>query len=301
MIALALLIAAAPAADFSATIRAAKPGSTITAPAGPIRVALTKAVFAKPVTIVGGRYESIELNDSSGVRFVGITLTPNAKPSRGTAIYLARSSKITFSGGSVRGDGLTFNGANLTDCQDVTFESMAFSNLVNGIRGLRITGATIASNTFTSITADSVAFGGVRDLTVRGNTMRNPVTNRNPHPDAVQVWDDATFPSSDILIERNTIDSQSQGIFVKSEGRGGFDRVSVLDNDVTVAYSHGITVTEGRGTIISGNRVRAVPGSRQVAGKQALVWPWVKATGDAVACGNVVAPLASRYGTEPCK
>jgi hypothetical protein len=122
------------------------------------------------------------------------------------------------------------------------------------------------------------------------------------HPDCVQGWTtQGTPPLSDVLVAGNTAEGFMQGAWFGKTSTHGYDRITIRNNDFRIGAFQGASVIEGRGTVIRDNRILPTPGARLQGGNRGLVWPWVYTTGDAVACGNVVAAQASRYGTGACK
>jgi hypothetical protein len=94
-----------------------------------------------------------------------------------------------------------------------------------------------------------------------------------------------------------------QGIWFGNTGQGGYDRITIRDNDLRLSGAwHGISVYEGRAIVIRNNRILPIPGTRQPRCDHPLTYPWVYAPdSDALACGNVVAAQANRYGTGKCR
>jgi len=121
------------------------------------------------------------------------------------------------------------------------------------------------------------------------------------HPDCIQGWTTpGTPPLSDVLVAGNTADGYMQGYWFGATSKDGYDRITVVFNEARIGAYQGVNVVGGRDTVISHNRILPTPGARLLGGNRGLIWPWVQMTGTGIACGNVVAPQASQYGTGDC-
>ena len=92
------------------------------------------------------------------------------------------------------------------------------------------------------------------------------------HPDCVQGWSRPGKITSDVLIDRNTMDSQNtQGIFFGNHVRngvddGGFDRVTITNNTIRGSYPNGIAVAACRGCVVTDNKAVTMLGSKYKVG-----------------------------------
>jgi hypothetical protein len=108
------------------------------------------------------------------------------------------------------------------------------------------------------------------------------------HPDCIQLWSRPTSqPTSDIVIRHNSVVGNTQGISVFDHAEGGFDRITIEDNDVNVSYPPGITLNNSRDSIVRRNHVRTLGNARYMAN---LLAPGAKT------CGNVVGPGGGKPG-----
>ncbi len=243
----------------------------------------------------------------------GNRLLVDAAAATMTSAVVRSTAGVDIVGGRVRGTG---------DGAAVTVDGASFVRLSGMTAGGTRTAFTIArssnidliGNRCDGIRSDCINLAGVQRANVIGNYCGPPnpipavydaagkLLKDGDHPDCIQGWSIVgRAATSDINLIGNTAFGYMQGIWFGNPGQGGYDRITIRNNDLVIGAFNGISVYEGRATDIRNNRILPVPGSRLQGGNRGLVWPWVYTTGDAVACGNVVAAQASRYGTENCR
>jgi polygalacturonase len=232
-----------------------KAGSVVSGPANGGNLVLKDQHFAPAVTISGGRYSSVRIIDSSGIKFDRVTFAATNDSGKQPLVYLQNSSNVTITNSKLIGNNQV-NGINLRTVGRFTLENSELTNLLNGLRGVNVKDVKVLANRFSDISIDGVGLGGASRVEISQNTFNSHDTLRAGHPDAIQFWDTREVASSDIKIRQNSINVQAQGIFVKSEGHGGFDRVSILENDVQTAYANAIILRGARDSRVEGNSVR---------------------------------------------
>lgn len=153
-------------------------------------------------------------------------------------------------------------------------------------------------NTFSIMRSDGIDVALSHKGLIENNHCASTMIRDKEHPDCIQAWSRPNVaPTSDLLIRKNKVSGGTQGISLFNHTRqgvndGGFDRITIEDNDLTVGYPDGISIAEGRSSVVRNNRVRTSPGARWRAS--------INLTGDVKRCGNVVEPGAGKPGnTDP--
>ena len=164
-------------------------------------------------------------------------------------------------------------------------------------RGVVISGSQnveVTRSVFTRLVIDGVNIALSHKVRVAGNSF-TAFNSGEAHPDAVQGWSRPTGqPTSDIVVEDNFIEGRMQGISFFNHVRdgvddGGFDRVTVRRNRVTVTFNQGIALYSCRDCVLEGNTVASLPPSTN--------WTIINVRGGSVRqSGNVVAPRPAGAG-----
>ncbi len=177
---------------------------------------------------------------------------------------------------------------------DVEVLNGRFLGLKNGIVLSRVEGFKIAQNQFSAMRSDGINVAESQKGLIDGNICGATRIRDAEHPDCIQMWSRPTSPpTADIVIRGNRAEGMTQGIGLFNHVRdgvddGGFDRITVEDNDLTVGFPQGISLNSGRASIVRNNRVRTLPGSKYRASIS---------TGPGVLrCGNVVESGAGKPG-----
>jgi hypothetical protein len=326
----ACLFAAAPSFASAANVQAtpatlagvlakAKSGETIVLGPGAYPGArLTHAHFASPLTIEAGSATLVgwQFSDTSGVTIVGgeFRLPPviqNPKtnqPIFGYAIRLNGVSNLEIrkahfqgpgkpgaGGGDAYGEGY---GIFLDKGEEITVVENSFAGFKLGVFLTGVTNFRVQNNIFSEMRSDGLDIAESHKGLIEGNQCGGTVIRDKEHPDCVQMWSRHTSePVSDMIIRKNKVVGNSQGIGLYNhvhEGvdDGGFDRITIEDNEVQVGFSQGIALYEGRNSIVRNNHVSTYPGAQFRAS--------INITGDVKRCGNVVEDGAGHSGsTDP--
>lgn len=279
-------------ATLVAMVGAAAPGATITlAPGDYGRILLHHKRFATPITL-------------------------DARQARFESLILRRMSGVVVAGGAVSGPP-TDMGMYVDGSDHITVRDMAFSTSVVGLSIRRSSDVLVERNRFEHMRSDGINVAMSWRVRIDGTLCQNfdpvhPTYDANGklikdgnHPDCIQGWSRPTDPpTSDITVTRTRAVGRMQGIFFNNYVRngvddGGYDRLTVRDNDLTVSMYHGILLQAVRGAVVTGNTVRPEPGARNLWAPFRLVSPWIKLLGSGIeACGNTVeAPLARKVSS----
>lgn len=209
--------------------------------------------------------------DARGARMAGV-------------FYPGRCAGLTVVGGSwlgMRFDGATelrvavarFEGPDAPDGYglfvnggtEIRVEDCAFHSYRTGLVLNRVEGFSVARSGFARMRSDGITIGESRRGVVARCLFHGTRITGEEHPDAVQLYSRPTSaPTADIIIEGNTVIGETQGFSGFNHVRdgvndGGFDRIRILDNDLTVGFPHAIALVEARDSEVRGNRVSTYP------------------------------------------
>ncbi len=245
-------------------IDAAKGGDTITLAPGdyaPIRI--DKHSWSPPLTIdaSAAQMAQVAFNDVSGLVWHGGTF--DGKDTIHTGWSAGTSDHVTIDGATMRH--FTRNGIILGNVSD----------------------ARITNNVIADSGADGIDIAMSRRVVIDHNECRDTAPTPGAHPDCIQLWSRPTAPPvADITITNNKATGDTQGITMFNHIRGGvddggFDRIRVENNTISVKQWHGIAMYNCRDCVIRNNRVDTIPNGRIKA--------WIKTvdSSNVKACGNV--------------
>jgi hypothetical protein len=272
-------------------IAAALPGDTITLRAGSYgAVSISHRRFAKPIHIKAfeARLSTIIIHDSTGVIWMGGTVV--GPPSQSNGVSIVNSSKIRVDGMKITGPRV---GLGISRSTDIDVNGNSFD-------GVRSDGINIAMSQRVRIAGNAcINFRPIRAIYASDGR----VLVDGDHPDCIQGWSRrGEAPTADIIITDNASRGEMQGITFFDAGQGGYDRIEVRNNDLALTFWHGIAIYEGRGSIVTGNRVRPIPGTRTPNWPFQLVKPWIMLTGSQKSvCGNIVEAWPAGEGTQSCQ
>lgn len=243
----------------------------------------------------------------------GQRLTIDASAARLSSLMIRGVAGLNWQGGTLVGPREQTSGVTIDQSSRIRVAGMTITGPRVGVSIPRSDHVDVVGNRFDGIRSDGVNITMAHHIRIIGNQCVNftpvPATFDakgkllvdGDHSDCIQGWTTkGTPPVSDVLIAGNTARGNMQGVGFFNPGVGGYDRITVRDNDFELGAWHGITILEGRGTIITGNRVRTLKGARSPAFPFQPIWSWIYSTGTSLACNNIVAAKASRYGTKRC-
>lgn len=285
-------------ATLTRVLASAEGGDTIIlAPGDYGRVTLSRRRFARPVTL-----------DARQARFEQLTV-------RG-------ASGVVIAGGIVQSPPETL-GVFIDGSDHVTVRDMTIGGALVGITLRRSTDVVVAGNRLLGVRSDGINIGMSQRVRVERNECRDfrpvpPVFDSRgklvkdgDHPDCIQGWSrPGDAPTGDVTVIGNRAVGRMQGVFFNNYVRdgvddGGYDRMVVRNNDLTLSMYNGVVLEAVRGAVVTGNIVRPEPGARNLWWPFRPVTPWIKLIGtDIRACGNAVAAGPGQKvssGTQPCR
>ena len=243
-------------------LKTAHAGDTIQLAAGTYTpVSLTGFHFDGTVTITSADSShqavltGVSLNSDSGIAFSNLTV---AAPAGATAVTVASSANLSFSGMNVHGTGAGAGGLGffVRDSTGVSISGSEVSNIGSGIGHYNSDDVTISNNSLHDLATDGIFGGGSSHMVVSGNTITNFTPNVGDHPDAIQFWGSASgAPGTDIVVSDNVITRGSgdvmQGIFVENTSH-----IVISGNAMAGTMFNGISVSGTNGALITDNFVQ---------------------------------------------
>lgn len=259
-----------------AVIAKAKPGDTITLERGDY-----------PTVTIVNRVNDVPIEvDASAATLREVTF-------RGSAGW-------TWKGGRIVGPPEQYYGSLIDNSKRIRIIGVTYSGMRLGTAAFRNSeDVDIIGNRYDGMRSDGINIAGAQRIRVIGNSCTNfkpiqPTYDQagkvllkdGDHPDCIQAWvsyDKTELPTGYILIAGNYANGEMQGIFANS----GIRNVTIVGNDLTVSYWHGITYPDAKGLTVRYNRVRTVPGARMKNAPYGLVTAWIRTSGTALdVCGN---------------
>jgi hypothetical protein len=279
-----------------ALVTAARPGQTIVLPAGDYgTLTIANRRFAQPIRI-----------DARSARFTGIVI---------------RSSQgIYVDGGTIIGPGRRSYGVQIHRSDNVRISNMTITGAHRGIVMALSTNVQAVGNQLTGLISDGINVAQSQRVVVERNVCRNfnpepavyaengALLDDGDHPDCIQGWSrpDAP-PTGDVRVVGNRAEGYMQGVFFGNHVRdgindGGFDRVVIRDNSVTVSMPNGIVLASGRDSEVINNQVRTVAGAVAPNDPTRSVKANLRITNgvNVRVCGNVVSAVPTAPGQQRC-
>lgn len=208
-----------------------------------------------------------------GVGMVGLRLVGGVWRGK-QPLRLDRCTGVRVTGGTYEGPG-AFD-ANLADGyavfvvvgQDVTIEGLRAEGFKSGVVLSKVTGFAVTGCGLARMRSDGIQAGECRQGLIADNVIHGTKTLWAEHPDGIQIWSRPTSPpTADIVIERNLVVGDTQGICGFNVVRngvndGGYDRITIRDNRVVAGHPQGIALTEARDSVVENNTVSTWAGAR---------------------------------------
>lgn len=301
--------------SFGDVFKRAQSGDVITLEPGDYgAVRITNKTFEKPIVIEAGAatFDGFTGSNLDGVEIRGGTfrLPPGKiKPSTGNMVYgfalrFDGVRNFRLKGMSIVGPGAPLGvvdgpfgeggGVLFNVGENIEIGETRFTGLKNGIVMSGTTGFRIVQNTFTGMRSDGMTIGTSRSGLIEGNDCSGTRIRDKEHPDCIQLFSRPTAPpTADVVIRKNRAAGKTQGILLANHTRagvndGGYDRILIEDNDLTVGFPNAIALIDARDSIVRNNRVNTFPGSEYAAR--------MTFRGEVKQCGNLV---AEREGKKP--
>ena len=236
-----------------------------------------------------------------------------------TGLVLNGVSGVEIRGGSIRGIGGRTYGIGMSKSSNIRVEGMTISGSHRGIVINESSHIGLVGIKLTGLISDGIDIALSRHVLVQGSSCRNfsptPATysatgmlvKDGDHADCIQAWSRPTAPpTSDLTIIDNDIEGNMQGIFLGNHVRnnvddGGFDRVRVQNNRVTVGKPNGIVAGGVRDGFFTGNTVLTTPGAMLPNRPTVRIKAKMLVTGlRNVVCDNVVPDVPKSDPTRRC-
>lgn len=277
----------------------ATPAMSETIPVTPstIKAALAKAKPGDALVLSDGDYGQVETPRKT----FAPPLRFEAAKARVRYLRVFNSDGIEWRGGSFSSPREQSWAVHIDGSRNVTIAGIHATGAKIGINVMRSTDVDVLGNRLEGLRSDGINIAMSQRVRVIGNQCLNfdpilPIYDAKgkllkdgDHPDCVQAWSRKAYPlTADILIAGNYGDGLMQGVWFEDYGDGGYDRVTVRDNDFRLGMFNGVVIKGGRDVTITGNRVRGIPGAVLLAYPHPVVKPWIKADGERITmCGNV--------------
>jgi nitrous oxidase accessory protein NosD len=267
------------AATFAATVRAAKPGDTITI-AEPFGFNLSGLSFADPGVTVACSPGAVIIPAGSGWSSLsnvqGMTFTGCASR---ILIGVSGSSRITFDGMDFTGKGAVSGGGtglSIRDSTDVTVRGSLFHDMQGGISVIRSSRLSIEGNSFRDLCTDAIQIQTQGDVTVKKNFF-TLFRCGSLHLDALQIFAaDNTQPVRNIRVTDNVYvrgdgATPAQFIFM-TDSAMGYVGATVTGNSAYGSAWWGVGLTGAVDSLIADNFLQ---GSTEAWGGQ-VITPWIR-------------------------
>ncbi|MBL8554509.1 MAG: right-handed parallel beta-helix repeat-containing protein [Phenylobacterium sp.] len=191
------------------------------------------------------------------------------------------------------------NGLHVVVGQDISVEKNQFTGFRSGVVITRVKGFRVADNTSSLMRSDGFQVSKSWDGVIENNSCKSTRVRSDEHPDCIQLWSRPEFPpTSDVVIRGNRMQGPTQGIGMFNHVRkgvddGGFDRITIENNEVNVSRPNGISLVDARKSTVRNNRITTIDGARFQAK--------LRTRGDVARCGNFVASWGGRAGIDEPK
>lgn len=274
-------------------LKTAKPGSTV-APEGLfVAERIEDLAFDPPVTlnlakatIRGFRFDRIKGLRIKGGTFENIGVTTHYSDGAlvyGYCLFLFECEDITFNRVSFEGPNATPDGYGIqtSHCRQIHVTDCAFRDFKMGLLFGQTDGFSAVNCDFRGALADGINIGNAWNGVIEYCSFREGRVGPGHHPDAIQLFSRPNYkPTANILIRRNNVNMNSQGICgfnhvrlqkkgyklwtgeVLTEDRqvddGGFENITVEDNFVFVDAPQAINISSCRNPVIRNNIIRTL-------------------------------------------
>ncbi len=274
-------------ATLLAVLTAAKPGDVVVlAPGAYVAILLRNRQFDPPL-VIDARAATItgmQISKVGGLTLRGGSYRPTASTmnpktgnkAEGIALRVSRSERIKVLDGTFVGPGMTTAdgpfgegyGVFLVGGSAIEVSNSKFSGFKSGLLFRHVDGFQVTRNEFSAMRSDGLQVAESRNGVIEANRCRATRIRDGEHPDCIQMWSNpATPPTADIVIRGNRAEGHTQGIGLFNHTRkgvndGGFDRITIEDNELNVGYPNAIAIYDGRESVVRNNRVTSYPGAK---------------------------------------
>ena len=187
-------------------------------------------------------------------------------------------------------------GLTVTGSTEITLENNLIFDFKNGLVVSETNNIDIIGNEVHSIRTDGMVFAEVTDVLISENYIHDFAgsPDSDDHCDMIQFWTNGTdSPSTNIVIDNNVLDigdgTPAQSIFMRNDqvdqGYAGeemyYQNVTITNNVIVNADSHGITVGETDGLLIENNTVVHADGGNDDGLDESVEIPKINVAEDA--------------------
>lgn len=121
----------------------------------------------------------------------------------------------------------------------------------------------ISKALFTDLQTDGIDIAGTAGMVVDSIACRNFSPRPGDHPDCVQMWSRPNHITRDIAVRNSTANGEMQGFNGFNHVRdgvddGGFDRITITGNFVSLTYGQGIGLYDCRHCVVTDNRAESL-------------------------------------------
>jgi hypothetical protein len=244
----------------AASIPGLAPGATVRLPQGPHpKLSIRGERFDPPVIIEasGTTLQGVEIWDSSGIVLRGATVVAPKGPN-----------------GPSGPSGPLSWGVDARRVKNVVFEGLTITKVHTGMVIGDSDGVTVRGSRFHAMRSDGIDIAGVTNILIEDNDFRDfrPIKAKGSrqdgtfvdgdYPDAVQLWTTKDHDyGRDVMIRRNTVDGDTQGINLFGPQGRGYERVRILDNTLNITYPAAVSVFKCTDCEVIGNKATAIAGA----------------------------------------
>jgi len=226
------------------------------------------------ITLPAGSYGDVVIRDRQWPKQVIV----DARAATFSSIVLSGIDGLAIKGGTIIGTGERSRGVIMRDSRNVTLADMTITGADVGVVLQGDEDIALRNMTLTRMLSDGMHLVMSKRILVDGTVCRDftpaqrifkdgELVQDAKHPDCIQGWSKpGTPPLSDIIIKNSRIDGDMQGISFFNHVKngvdaGGFDRITIVGNHVSVTRPNGISINEARDSVVRDNDVRTIPGS----------------------------------------
>ena len=240
-------------------------------------------------------------------------ITVDASNATFTGIALDGVTGLRIKGGTIIGPGGKSYGIGVQRSRDIAIDGMTITSAYRGVVINKSEDVTVRNTELTGLISDGIDIASSHRVAIERNICSKftprlatfdaaGVKTDGDHPDCIQGWSVlGQPPTSDVRVIGNRADGMMQGIFFRGTVNGGFDRLTIRDNEIHVGMGNAIFVEGARGAVIQNNRVSAVRGALTLRTGNQIKANIVINASDAVACGNDVPDVRGHLAAAACR
>ncbi|WP_185965001.1 right-handed parallel beta-helix repeat-containing protein [Glacieibacterium frigidum] len=267
MIGIAAALVTATPATLNRDLAAARGGDVVRLAPGKYSDLVVQNKRWSPAVTIDAReadVTTVKIYSSDGIKLVGGVLRPlPSGPLWQPAVLVMKSQNIDFQDSIFAGTERSGRGLMVRESTNVSVSGATFQYLHTGVQFLDSTGGGVSQSRFKLMRSDGINIAASHKITVDRIECSDFAPVEPDHPDCVQLWSiKGKPPTSDIVIKDSKAIGAMQGFTGFNPNDGGYDRITVTGNLVRSSYPQGIALYKARDSLISGNEVDTLPGSK---------------------------------------